>query len=63
MNSNKFDEYLVQVEHNFREAARQVPRVISSNFLRLENGVAPLTEDCGDELMQIIQVRNGFTVR
>ena len=58
MNSNKFDEYLVQVEHNFRGLQEQVPRVISSNFLRLENGGAFHDgELLVDELMQIIQVR------
>ena len=35
-----FDEYLVQVEHDFAGLCKQVPRVISSNFLRLENGGA-----------------------
>ena len=40
MNSNRFDEYLVQVEHDFAGLSKQVPRVISSNFLRLENGGA-----------------------
>lgn len=40
MNSNKFDEYLVQVEHDFAGLKEQVPRVVSSNFLCLENGGA-----------------------
>lgn len=40
MNSNQFDEYLVQVEHDFAGLKAHVPRVISSNFLRLENGGA-----------------------
>lgn len=40
MNSNKFDEYLVQVEHDFEGLKAQVPKIISSNFLRLENGGA-----------------------
>ncbi|MBZ2155148.1 YvcK family protein [Streptococcus anginosus] len=58
MNSNKFDEYLVQVEHDFKGLKEQVPRVISSNFLRLENGGAFHDgESVVDELMQIIQVR------
>ncbi|MBZ4265273.1 2-phospho-L-lactate transferase CofD family protein, partial [Streptococcus pneumoniae] len=38
MDTNRFDEYLVQVEHDFDGLYQQVPRVISSNFLRLENG-------------------------
>ena len=58
MNSNKFDEYLVQVEHDFAGLCKQVPRVISSNFLRLENGGAFHDGDLiVDELMRIIQVR------
>ena len=58
MNSNKFDEYLVQVEHDFAGLKAQVPRVISSNFLRLKNGGAFHDGDLlADELMQIIQVR------
>lgn len=58
MNNNKFDEYLVQVEHNFQALQDQVPRVISSNFLRLENGGAFHDgELLVDELMKIIQVR------
>ncbi|HFX4021579.1 TPA: YvcK family protein [Streptococcus pyogenes] len=40
MNSNKFDEYLVQVDHDFAGLCRAVKRVISSYFLRLENGGA-----------------------
>ncbi|HHX0576279.1 TPA: YvcK family protein [Streptococcus pyogenes] len=40
MNSNKFDEYLVQVDHDFAGLFRAAKRVISSYFLRLENGGA-----------------------
>ncbi|HES5257733.1 TPA: YvcK family protein [Streptococcus pyogenes] len=40
MNSNKFDEYLVQVDHDFAGLCRAAKRVISSYFLRLENGGA-----------------------
>ncbi|HEQ9697519.1 TPA: YvcK family protein [Streptococcus pyogenes] len=40
MNSNKFDEYLVQVDHDFAGLCRVAKRVISSYFLRLENGGA-----------------------
>ncbi|KXT76760.1 hypothetical protein STRDD10_00189 [Streptococcus sp. DD10] len=55
MNSNKFDEYLVQVEHDFDGLKAQVPRVISSNFLRLENGGAFHDGDAVvEELMQLI---------
>ena len=58
MDTNRFDEYLVQVEHDFEGLRQQVPRVISSNFLRLENGGAFHDGDLiVDELMRIIQVR------
>ncbi|MFC5630737.1 MULTISPECIES: YvcK family protein [Streptococcus] len=40
MNRNHFDEYLVQVEHDFKGLSELSKRVISSNFLRLENGGA-----------------------
>lgn len=40
MNRHHFDEYLVQVEHDFNGLSRLAKRVISSNFLRLENGGA-----------------------
>ena len=58
MDTNRFDEYLVQVEHDFAGLCKQVPRVISSNFLRLEMGVPFTMGDLlVDELMRIIQVR------
>ena len=58
MASNKFDEYLVQVEHDFKELHSQVPQVISSDFLKLVNGGAFHDgEKVVDELMQIVQVR------
>ena len=58
MDTNRFDEYLVQVEHDFEGLRQQVPRVISSNFLRLENGGAFHDGDLiVDELMRIIKVR------
>ena len=58
MDSNKFDEYLVQVEHDFKGLQEQVPRVISSNFLRLENGGAFHDGNLVvEELMKNIQVR------
>ncbi len=53
---NPLDEYLA-VEHDLLVFA-QVPRVISSNFLRLENGGAFHDGDLiVDELIRIIQVR------
>ena len=49
---------------DFEGLRKQVPRVISSNFLRLENGGAFHDGDLiVDELMRIIQVRKlSFTV-
>lgn len=32
MDSNKFDEYLIQVEHQFEALSKEAKRVISSNF-------------------------------
>ena len=58
MNSNQFDEYLIQVEHDFAGLQEQVPRVVSSNFLCLENGGA--FHNCKsvvDELMNLIKVK------
>ena len=40
MNSNKFDEYLVQVEHDFAALKEQDVNVISNNFLKLRDGGA-----------------------
>ncbi|HHW4950356.1 TPA: YvcK family protein [Streptococcus suis] len=58
MNSNRFDEYLVQVKHDFAGLQKQANRVISSNFLRLENGGAFHDGDLVvEELLKILQVR------
>lgn len=40
MVSHRFNQDLVQVDHDFAGLRQQVDRVISSNFLRLENGGA-----------------------
>lgn len=59
MNSNRFDEYLVQVEHDFAGLKAQVPRVISSNFLRLKNGGAFHDGDAVvEELIQLMGVHS-----
>ena len=59
MDSNQFDEYLVQVKHDFPGLQAQADRVISSNFLRLEKGGAFHDGDLVvDELLKIIQVRS-----
>ncbi len=58
MNTHKFDEYLVQVKHDFAGLKEQTERVISSNFLRLENGGAFHDGDLVvEELLKILQVR------
>lgn len=58
MNTHKFDEYLLQVTHDFAGLQEQANRVISSNFLRLENGGAFHNGDVVvNELLNIIQVR------
>ncbi|HHF7048547.1 TPA: YvcK family protein [Streptococcus mutans] len=58
MNSNQFDEYLIQVEHDFAGLQEQVPRVLSSNFLCLENGGAFHNgKSVVDELMNLIKVK------
>lgn len=58
MDANKFDEYLVQVRHDFKGLQEQSRRVISSNFLCLKNGGAFHDGDLVvDELLNIIKVR------
>ncbi|TCD46205.1 YvcK family protein [Streptococcus sp. X16XC17] len=58
METHQFDEYLVQVKHDFAGLQQQAKRVISSNFLRLENGGAFHDGDfVVEELLKIIQVR------
>lgn len=58
MDLHQFDEYLVQVAHDFKGLQAQVPRVISSHFVEFENGGAfhdgPLVVE---ELLNIIQVK------
>ncbi|MGT2967827.1 hypothetical protein BVE84_02875 [Streptococcus azizii] len=58
MNTHQFDEYLVQVKHDFVGLQSQAQRVISSNFLRLENGGAFHDGDLVvEELLKILQVK------
>ena len=58
MDANAFDEQLVQVAHDFTGLSQQCPRIISSNFVRLEKGGAFHDGDLVvEELMTIIQVR------
>ncbi|MBM7642162.1 gluconeogenesis factor YvcK family protein [Streptococcus loxodontisalivarius] len=56
MENNKFDEYLVQVDHDFEGLRRECKRVISSNFLRLEKGGAFHHGDLVvEELMNLVR--------
>lgn len=58
MNTHSFDEYLVQVKHDFQGLEEQGCRIISSNFLKLENGGAFHDGDLVvEELFNILQVR------
>lgn len=58
MDHNKFDEYLVQVEHDFAGLRKQVKRVISSDFLRLENGGAFHNGNyVVEELMNLVRMK------
>ncbi|MEY8462016.1 gluconeogenesis factor YvcK family protein [Streptococcus merionis] len=58
MDLHKFDEYLVQVSHDFRGLQAQTPRVISSHFVELKNGGAFHDGDLVvAELMNIIRVK------
>ena len=58
MSQNAFDEYLVQVEHDFQGLSRAAKRVISSNFLRLEHGGAFHHGDLVvEELMSLVRNR------
>lgn len=57
MDAHAFDEYLVQVAHDFKGLQAQAPRIISSHFVRLENGGAFHDGDLVvSELMDIIRV-------
>ena len=56
MTNNKFDEYLVQVDHDFNGLRREAKTVVSSNFLRLENGGAFHDGDLVvEELMHLVR--------
>lgn len=58
MDTHQFDEYLVQVSHDFTALSKQCRRIISSDFLRLEKGGAFHHGDLiADEIMNIIKVR------
>ncbi|MDR0298822.1 MAG: YvcK family protein [Streptococcaceae bacterium] len=59
MNTNKFDEYLVQVCHDFKGLQKEGSRVISSNFLKLRDGGAFHNgEAVTEEILKISEYRN-----
>lgn len=59
MTNNKFDEYLVQVDHDFNGLRREAKTVVSSNFLRLENGGAFQDGDLVvEELMHLVRKKS-----
>ena len=59
MMNNKFDEYLVQVDHDFNGLRREAKTVVSSNFLRLENGGAFHDGDLVvEELMHLVRKKS-----
>lgn len=58
METNQFDEYLVQVDHDFQGLRREAKKVISSNFLHLENGGAFHEGDLVvEELMNLVRIK------
>lgn len=55
MENNHFDEYLVQVEHDFSGLRKHARRVISSNFLKLEKcGAFHHGDFVVEELMNLV---------
>lgn len=55
MDCQKYDEYLVQVEHDFKGLREEDCRVVSADFLRMENGgVFHDGEKVVDELFRIV---------
>lgn len=59
MNTNKFDEYLVQVEHDFEGLQREGVKIISNNFLKLRDGGAFHDGDAVcEEILRISEYRN-----
>ncbi|MDN6626297.1 MAG: YvcK family protein [Pisciglobus halotolerans] len=54
MDQEKYNEYLVQVQHDFKKLKSEVPMIISSNFLKLENnGVFHDGEKVVEELFKM----------
>jgi len=54
IDTEKYDEYLVQVEHDFNGLKKEAPMVISNDFLELrDNGVFHDKEKVVEELFKI----------
>ncbi|WP_035054421.1 gluconeogenesis factor YvcK family protein [Carnobacterium pleistocenium] len=54
MDTERYNEYLVQVTHNFKKLAEEVPSIISDDFLELRNqGVFHNGEKVVDELFKM----------
>ncbi|MFV0556582.1 MAG: uridine diphosphate-N-acetylglucosamine-binding protein YvcK [Lactovum sp.] len=59
MNTYKFDEYLVQVKHDFPGLEKEGVKIISSNFLKLKDGGAFHDgSSVTQELLKISEYRN-----
>lgn len=61
VNHDKYEEYLVQVAHNFTGLSKEVPRVISDNFLLFrDEGVFHDGNKVVEELFRLAYERNGI---
>jgi uncharacterized cofD-like protein len=61
VNHEKYEEYLVQVVHNFSGLSKEVPRVISDNFLLFrDEGVFHDGNKVVEELFRLAYERNGI---
>ena len=61
VNHEKYEEYLVQVAHNFTGLSKEVPRVISDNFLLFrDEGVFHDGNKVVEELFRLAYERNGI---
>jgi len=55
----RYEEYLLQVAHNFRGLSQEVPRVISDNFLLFrDEGVFHDGDKVVEELFKLAYERN-----
>lgn len=59
MNRERYDEYLVQVAHDFKGLSEEVPRVISNGFLKLrDEGVFHNGDKVVEELFKLAYESN-----